>query len=367
MHLAETRIEARRELEICNACRFCEGFCAVFPALELRRAFSDGELDYLANLCHGCRGCYYACQYAPPHEFAVNLPRALAELRAETYAGYAWPRPMARLFERNGIVVSLAIALGIALAFLPTVAWHSAEVLFGVHREPGAFYEIVSYGTMVTVASATLGFALLAMAVGASRFWRGTESGPLPAPRALWRGLRDVLTLRNLGGGGDGCNDRDEGFSQSRRRFHHALFYGFALCFASTCVAAVYEHVLGELAPYPFLSLPVLLGTVGGIGMTVGAGGLGWLKLVGDSAPASPSMQGADAALLFLLGMTAVTGLLLLGLRGTPAMGLLLAAHLGFVLALFLVMPYCKFVHGVYRAAALLRNAREQQAAAAPH
>jgi len=175
-----------------------------------------------------------------------------------------------------------------------------------------------------------------------------------------------VATLRNLGGGGDGCNDRDDGFSQSRRRLHHALFYGFGLCFASTCVAAFYEHVLGAVAPYPFLSPPVLLGTAGGIGMALGAGGFGWLKFAGDPVPASPRTQGADAALLFLLGLTALTGLLLLGLRETPAMGLILAVHLGFVLALFLVMPYCRFVHGIYRTAALLRNAREQQAVATP-
>jgi MinD superfamily P-loop ATPase len=46
-------------MEICNACRYCEGFCAVFPAVELRREFSAGDLSYLANLCHGCRGCYF--------------------------------------------------------------------------------------------------------------------------------------------------------------------------------------------------------------------------------------------------------------------------------------------------------------------
>jgi citrate/tricarballylate utilization protein len=41
-------------------------------------------------------------------------------------------------------------------------------------------------------------------------------------------------------------------------------------------------------------------------------------------------------------------------------MGTLLAIHLGFVLALFITMPYGKFVHGVYRYAALLKNAVEQ-------
>ena len=42
--------------------------------------------------------------------------------------------------------------------------------------------------------------------------------------------------------------------------------------------------------------------------------------------------------------------------------GMLLAAHLGVILALFLVLPYSKFVHGIYRSAALLRNAAERGA-----
>ena len=71
-------LDARRAMEICNACRYCEGFCAVFPAMTLRREFTDGDLNYLANLCHNCRGCFYSCQYAPPHEFGVNVPKLFA-------------------------------------------------------------------------------------------------------------------------------------------------------------------------------------------------------------------------------------------------------------------------------------------------
>jgi len=81
MHLAdlltETQSEARRQLDICNACRYCEGFCAVFPALQRREDLTAGDIGQLANLCHNCRGCYYACQYSPPHSFALNLPAAL--------------------------------------------------------------------------------------------------------------------------------------------------------------------------------------------------------------------------------------------------------------------------------------------------
>ena len=49
--------EADRLMTICNACRYCEGLCAVFPAMELRKTFSAGDLNYLANLCHGCGAC----------------------------------------------------------------------------------------------------------------------------------------------------------------------------------------------------------------------------------------------------------------------------------------------------------------------
>ena len=79
-------------MTVCNSCRYCEGLCAVFPAMEMRRSFSDGDLNYLANLCHGCGACYTDCQFSPPHEFNVNVPQTLAIARNESYAAYAWPR-----------------------------------------------------------------------------------------------------------------------------------------------------------------------------------------------------------------------------------------------------------------------------------
>jgi citrate/tricarballylate utilization protein len=40
--------------------------------------------------------------------------------------------------------------------------------------------------------------------------------------------------------------------------------------------------------------------------------------------------------------------------------GVVFATHLGVVAGLFITMPYGKFVHAVYRYAALVRNAVEQ-------
>lgn len=356
-------------MEICNACRYCEGYCAVFPAMELRREFSNGELSYLANLCHDCRGCYYACPYTPPHEFLLNLPQTFTRLRAETYAEYAWPPPLAGAFRRNGTLVALVTAASITLVLALTAKLQAPATLYQAQNGPGAFYAVIPEAAMIGVASVTLLFALCALAMGCVKFWRDAGGGTVTAA-PLGQALGDVLTLRNLGGGGGsaagnghGCNDRDETFSQTRRIAHQTLFYGFLLCFASTCSAAIYEHVLGRLAPYPLLSLPVILGLAGGIGMIIGTAGLMWVKIARDSAPVARALMGADYALLLLLFLAAATGLALLAWRETTAMGLLLALHLGVILAFLVLLPYSKFVHSVYRSAALLRNATERAAA----
>ncbi len=365
MRATETIEAARRAAEICNACRFCNGYCVVFPVMELRRDFSNADLSYIANLCHNCRNCYYACQYAPPHEFAINLPKRLSQVRLETYEEYAWPRPLAVLLRRGAVVVAVAVALCTAITLILTLGLHSPGERFSPHLGPGAFYAIIPLKIMASVAGAALGLSLVSLTVSVFSFWRDTD-GRVPKAdkfRALRTAIYDALTLRNLGGGGPGCNDYGEAFSRARRYFHHVMFYGLALCFGSTAIATLYDHVLGWRAPYPLLSVPVVLGTVGGIGVVIGAGGLTGIKIAGDPNPTARNALGADYGLLSLLLLVAASGLLLLVFRETAAMSVLLAIHLGIVLSFFLLLPYSKFVHGGYRAAALLRAAMERRAA----
>ena len=178
---------------------------------------------------------------------------------------------------------------------------------------------------------------------------------------AIASAMRDAATMKHLDGGhGDGCSSRDDGASNKRRYYHQFTMWGFLLCLAATCVATVYHYGLGLMAPYPFVSVPVLLGTLGGLGLLIGPAGLIREKLKSDRRATQPAQFGMDYAFLVLLFLISLTGLLLLGLRETAAMGMLLAVHLGLVLALFVALPFSKFVHAVYRLVALVRFAGER-------
>jgi citrate/tricarballylate utilization protein len=329
----------------------------------MRRAFSDGDLNYLANLCHACGACYVDCQFSPPHEFNVNVPKTLAIARADSFAAYAWPRALSGLFARNGLVVSLAAALSVAAFVFGFAAALDPQVLYGIHTGPGSFYALMPHNAMIALFGAAFLYASVALAMSLRAFWR--DIGEPVAMRAdapsLWQAVRDAATLRYLEGGGVGCFNEDDEPTDRRHLYHHFTFYGFLLCFAATCAGTLYHYVLGREAPYPWWDLPVVLGTLGGIGLFIGPVGLLAAKRQRDPVLVDESRYGMDVGFTVMLLLTGISGLALLVWRDTAAMGQLLALHLGFVFALFITLPYGKFVHGLYRLAALVRYARERR------
>lgn len=343
--------EAARQVEICNACRYCEGYCAVFPAMFKERAFGAGDLTQLANLCHNCRGCYYACQYTEPHEFALNLPAALAEARHETWDRFAWPAAPARLFQRSGVALATALVFGIAALF-----WAAAAL---APASGDGFYAVLAHGTMVAIFLPAFLLPLVAICIGLRRYW--TEVGGQRITLAHLRGAgRSAATMRNLAGGqGQGCNFEDEDrFTNARRHAHQAVMWGFLLCFASTSSGTVLHYVFDMPAPYGLFSLPKLLGVPGGLLLTIGTAALVRLKIKADPALGAPALWGAEMAFVLLLGLTGLTGLMLYAATGTTFVAPLLAVHLGAVLTFFLSTPYSKMAHGFYRMAALIRDAQ---------
>ena len=349
--LSELVDEARRQIRICNVCRYCEGFCAVFPAIHRQRAFADGDIVQFANLCHNCRGCYYACQYVPPHEFEVNLPRVLAEVQQRSWKEFAWPRGVSELFDRSGVVMSIIVALSVAFLFGITAALPASG--------GEGFYAYMSHGLMVAIFMPSFLLPLLALGVSLRRYWNAIGGGAL-----TWRNVlaatRSLGHMDNLSGGnGEGCNFEDQDRNSSvRRRLHHLALYGFLLCFASTCSGTVLHYGFGIEAPYGLFSIPKILGVPGGLMLCAGTAGLAWLKTRADRKLGAPSAWGGEMAFILLLFSVSASGLALYAATGGEAVGILLPVHLGFVFTLFLATPYSKMVHGFYRAAALLHNAK---------
>jgi len=351
MHATDPTARARQMLVVCNACRYCEQFCPVFPAVERRTSFPVADLHYLANLCHNCGECLYACQYAPPHPFGVSLPRALAEVRADSYERYCWPPRLAEAFSRQGAKVALGLVAAFAVLLLAATSFASAPA-------PGSadFYGVIPHDVMVGLFGLVFLLALAALGRSLAQYWRairGVDLGFVPI-RTWVAALRDAVTLRHLHGGGVDCTSGLDDRLPWRRWSHHATLGGFALCFASTTVAAIYHSAFEWMAPHGYLSLPVVLGTLGGIGLVAGPVGLLISRERRDPALGDPAQRGLDSSLLVLLLVTSATGLALLTFRDTAALRPLLCIHLGAVLAFFVAIPYSKFVHGFYRLLALV-------------
>jgi citrate/tricarballylate utilization protein len=221
------------------------------------------------------------------------------------------------------------------------------------------------HNAMALLFGAVFLYAIAALVMGVRAFWRdiGEPIGMLVEPKSLWQAMKDAGQLRYLDGGGVGCVNEDERPSDLRKIYHHFTFYGFMLCFASTTVATLYHYLIARQAPYPWWDLPVVLGTVGGFGLLIGPAGLLAERWKRDPALVDEQRTGMDVAFIAMLFLTSLTGMALLLLRDSAAMGPLLALHLGVVFSLFITMPYGKFVHGIYRYVALVRYARERQQA----
>lgn len=345
--------EARRQAEICNACRYCEGYCSVFPALHQERFFADGDLTQLANLCHNCRGCYYACQYTAPHEFDLNLPKALAEVRRDSWESHAWPAPVARMFHTRGSLIAAALVMGFAVLFLALRTLGNAA--------GDGFYAALSHNAMVAIFAPAFLFPLASLAISLRAYWRTVNGRPVRLAHVT-AALGRASKMKDLAAGhGEGCNFEDEDrFSHARRIAHQLVMYGFLLCFASTASGTVLHYGFGVHAPYGLISLPKLFGLPGGIMLTAGAVWMARLKLLADREIGDPAAWGGDMAFILLLGFVALSGLALYALGQTALMPLMLALHLGAVLSFFLLTPYTKMAHGFYRLAALIRDAQRK-------
>lgn len=361
VQLTDNEEQVKQALQICNACRYCETFCAVFPAMTKRLEFNEADIHYLANLCHNCGACLHACQYAPPHEFGVNIPQAMAQVRLETYQKFAVPQSFGKLYQKAGITLVSALVVTFIM-FLLAGSLLQGNDLFGLYA--GNFYAIFPHNFLALLFGSVFTVAFILLGFGIRKFWNQTSEvvlGGVEQPDIL-QAAKNVLTLKYLDGGhGKGCNEEDDRYTLIRRRFHHFTMYGFMLCFLATMVATGYHYFLNLHAPYPIFSVPVILGSLGGIGLVIGPLGLLYLNIKRDPKHGDAKQKPMDRGFIFLLLLISLTGLGLLAFRDSAMMALLLITHLATVMTFFLTIPFGKFAHGFYRSAALLKFAVEER------
>jgi citrate/tricarballylate utilization protein len=353
--------EATRQLNICNACRYCEGLCAVYPALERRNVLDLADISQLANLCHDCRACYDACMYTPPHDFDINIPKVLAATRLADYQRYIWPSIPPRLLRGRVGLASGAVVVA-ALLFIIAVAHAGFGGLVRVRDGSSSPYELIPYPVLLVLMLIPAVFAVVVMIAAGRRFWRAT--GPSPQPftaTAVLRATWDAATMRYLrGGGGDCYYPEEDKPSPRRRQLHSATAYGFGLCLVSTVAAGIMQDLMGVQPPYPLVSVPVIAGIAGGAGLVVGCVGLLLLKVRSAGVMNVAGMTVKDYGLLSALAFLGFSGLCVLLTRSTPAFGIVLLVHLAAVMVAFASAPYSKFAHVIFRFLALVRDHLER-------
>src|SRR5512138_2562066 len=162
--LTDVMRKAEHEMVVCNACRYCEAYCPVFQAMEQRVTFTSGDLTYLANLCHNCGECLYACQYAPPHEFNIDVPRTMSKLRVESYGSFAWPSFAAVAFRRPW--ATTLVTLGAAALISAPVA---RAFMVRAPSPSADFYAVIPHLVMVTLFGVVGLFVVAAIGIGHRR------------------------------------------------------------------------------------------------------------------------------------------------------------------------------------------------------
>ena len=358
MNNLATENESIRQYMICNACRHCEGFCPVWDAMERRNFLEAKDIKYFSYLCHDCRDCFYACPYSEPHEYGLNIPKLNSDTRVKIHRNETWPKPLTRILNGTYLAGTGVLLISVAVLFSVVIYLSGLSSLFSPQT---SVYSVVPYEFLVIVGM-VLGIYVIAMwLIQGAFFWKdiGGDRSSFLKLKSHALAIKDVISHRWFRGGGVGCDyPRDNG-TKTRMVFHMLMFFGILFAILATSSAAVIQHLIGYLPPYPVLSLPVLFGTIGGLMIIIGALGFLYMKSVSDRSKANSTMIKMDYWVVYLLLFTAITGMFSLITRSYSYMGLVFLIHLSFVGTLYIVAPYSKLNHIIFRYLALVKEKSE--------
>ena len=343
--------DAVRQFTICNSCRYCEGYCPVWPEVHSGNIVTRNDVLYYSNLCYDHRDCYYACPYVPgTHEFNINIPEVTRKIRRETYEELTYNVSGSPLKKT---AISLALVVPVILG------WFFA---FNNIYSPGpvSFYKLVPKYPLIAVSSLLSVYLVSMLAVAGIRYRKLVLNG-LDNGNATAAVLPGVTTLLGVLAHKWFRNIHYPGGKESNIRlgFHLMIFYGFLMALLSTTLGFIYEDLLGIPSPFPFYSPVVIAGIMGGSMLTVGS-------LLGLAARLSSrrtqgfmTVESFDFLLILEFLVVALTGLLTLLFRytaGTEYVYLALLIHYSAIYTMYITAPFStNILHVVVRLMSLNR------------
>ena len=90
---ADPHAEAARVMTVCNSCRYCEGICAVFPAMEMRAPNFSRATSITSPICAMAAAPFITIantrrRMSSPSTFPPPSP---AVRNGKSYRSHAWP------------------------------------------------------------------------------------------------------------------------------------------------------------------------------------------------------------------------------------------------------------------------------------
>ncbi|MEW5984781.1 MAG: quinone-interacting membrane-bound oxidoreductase complex subunit QmoC [Acidobacteriota bacterium] len=354
-------------LKRCFQCGTCSATCDLspdtspFPRKEMAWA-AWGMKERLLNdpdvwLCYQCNDCSVRCpRGARPGD-------VLAMVRREAIVYHAFPAFVGRWASQPA---AIPLLLGIPAALLTLALLVRDPIQQALGWAPAVGTPILyAYSRMFPrwlLNGVFLAFTLLALGLlagGVARLWRSMgrlhgAGGPSRRARGLVGSVTSVVASVLM-------HDRFVKCTESRSRYwsHLAVFFGFLALSLVTIwvISAPYNPLVrgAFIYPFAFLSPWKVLANLGGIALLGGCFLMIWDRMrERDHASVSTFGDWALIGTLILVVFTGFATEVLHYIRLEPHRHLAYFAHLVFVGALLLYLPYSKLAHAVYRTTALV-------------
>ena len=188
-----------------------------FPQLHLR-VLSVMATSHIWQICVITVGdVTMPANTLDPHEFDLNLPKALAEVRHDSWKQHAWPAGFSA-FDRAGVLIA-GLSVLVATVLFYTIA--NFEIGVGMGFMP------ISHTMFLLLSLRLCSYLSFALGISLRSYWHATVGGAIRLSD-LRAAVASAAQMKNLKGGhGDGCNfEAEDAFTPWRRWFHHCTLYG---------------------------------------------------------------------------------------------------------------------------------------------